>query len=128
MDVFSHCATRHWSESGVRSVACFHSSLLRPYIPHELRILLCYLTCILHAPARIVTCTGARAVSMSPDPHASDLERSRNGIFPIREVQRNARSFDKRSANEIDVEVANDLQKAEVDERDIKRKQVGSNW
>ncbi|SLM35209.1 K potassium transporter [Lasallia pustulata] len=56
-------------------------------------------------------------------PHA-DLERSRSGgIYPIRDLHHNARSFDKRSAD-----VAGGSQTLEVQERDIRRKQEFSGW
>ena len=68
-------------------------------------------------------------MSLPNDPDDIDLVRSKSGgIYPIRDAQYNARSFDKRSAKGSDVEVVNGSQKAEVEERDIRRKQVGSNW
>ena len=64
----------------------------------------------------------APAPNMSPQRDLDDanLERSRSGgIYSIRDLRHNARSFDKRS-----VEVADGSQKLEVQERDIRRKQV----
>lgn len=67
---------------------------------------------------------------MSPeiDPSVEDLVRSRSGgIYPIRDLQYAERNFDKRSAKKTDVELADGSQKAAVQERDIRRKQVGPN-
>lgn len=67
---------------------------------------------------------------MSPDvePSPENLVRSRSGgIYPIRDLQYAERNFDKRSANRTDIELADGSQKAAVQERDIRRKQVGPN-
>lgn len=65
---------------------------------------------------------------MSPQSNLDDANLIRlqsGGIYPIRDLPH---TFDKRSPSQSDVEVASDLQKIEVQEQDIRRKQVGSNW